>query len=507
MQYAGQEHFFSKVALGVFCGAGALMALAVSVAGVVVPPLVPAMFGGLVYAVICLNRPLVAFCMALFGQVFDQLLLLVPYTGSGQASFVNSLTVPKMMFATLVLVLAARVLLTKDESPLRGIRAHTLFILLAVMMLLGSFPALIYSGINGSFIIPMSRLVNCMALAFATLALIRDFRSITSVFATLLPAFVITSIMGIYEVLTESYVLRELGRPIPEDYEMSLQGEGFRVLGPSGDAVYYAVSLLVALVCALVVMQVTRRRWVLLFCLVSMGLFGIAMLSTASRGAVLGVAALGTVFFLLAKIRYKWWIAGTAVMLCVLGVVFYTVCISVTPIARFTGHSGADEGTTVRLGLWSESMRMAEDSPIVGIGMGQFNDQHINSYFDARSPSRRYLPHNVYLQILAETGFVTLLIYIAILLASCLPLLGTVIRLRKPRERNVGAAILGGVVGLAVFATNTNLRENELVWLLLAMAVIATEVFKETAAIPPDEGRAGPAGPAPVLQGGTNGAH
>jgi len=482
MRYVGQDLFYDRIALGIACLCAAPVVFGVAIVLVVFPPLLPVLFAGLVYAALCLHRPLIGFFLAMVFQVFDQLLILVPYSRSGDASFINSLTVPKLMFGTLVVMLIPRVLFTRDEEPLRGLRSQALFIQLASLFVLTSLPGVVYSGINGAVILSLSRLVNCVALSLAVLALIQSFRSLCGVFATLVPAFVITGMMGTYEVVTQTYILDLLDRPIPEDFEMSALAGQFRVLGPSGDAVYYAVSLLFAITAVLVVIQMSRRKLLLVACLACLGLFTVSMLSTASRGGILGCAALGIVFFGLAKIRHKWMLVGATAAFCVVSLLIYTLTISQLPLARFLGRGGADEGTNNRLGFWTQCIHMVEDSPVLGVGLGQFSQLQINHYFDSRTPQRKYLPHNVYLQIPAESGPLALLIYLGLLAACALPLLGAVVQTRDVQKRNVGAAVLGGVVGLATFASNTNLRDNELVWLMFALSVVAARVCRDTGA-------------------------
>ncbi len=495
MRYVGEQHPVGKIVLVGVCLCASAGLFVAALLSVVAWPVAPVLIAGLIYAALCMHRPLIGFLMALFLQVFDQLLILVPYTGSGGTSILNSLTVPKLMFAALFAVLVSRVLLTKDEAPLRALRRQKLFILLALLFLLGCLPGIVYSGLNAAVMLPFSRLLNCVALAFTAIALIRDFRSVWLVFAILVPAFAITGVMGAYETMTETYILDLLDRPIPEDFELSAEAGQFRVLGPSGDAVYYAVSLCVAIVAVIIVMQLVRNRWALLACLATLGLFALGIVSTASRGALLACGAFGFVFFALATIRHKWTILAATVAACVLGIAVYSVTISHMPLARFMGLAGADEGTANRLGFWSQCLRMIEDSPLIGVGMGQFKDYQVDIYFDARTPQRPYLPHNVYLQVAAETGLPNLVVYLAILLASSVPLFAVILRMPPSPQRNIAVAILGGVAGLAVFATNTNLRDNELMWLLMALACIAGTACRDahqeasaavaTAALPP----------------------
>lgn len=479
MRYVGQDHVFARVALVGVCLCLAVALFGAALASVVAWPLAPVLVAGLVFAALCMHRPLVCFLLALALQVFDQLLILVPATSSGSASLINSITVPKMMFAALFAMLLPRIMLTKDEAPLWALRRQGLFVMLTLLFLLGCLPGLIYAGSDNSAMAPLSRLINCVMMALTAIALIRDYRALVLVFVVLIPSFVVTGVMGAYEVTTETYVLDMLDRPIPEDFAMSAEAGAFRVMGPSGDPVYYAVSLCFAVMAVLVAMQLTRRRWLLVLCLGFLGLFALGIVSTASRGALLALGVFSVVFFGLATVRHKWIIAGTTAGILALGIIFYSVAISSLPLARFMGKGGADEGTTNRLGFWSQCIRMIEDSPLFGVGMGSFPEYHVAVYFDSRTPQRPYLPHNVYLQIPAENGLGNLALYLAILAVSTIPLFVAILRMPPSPQRNVAVSILAGVLGLASFATNTNLRENEMLWLLMALAGVASHVCRE----------------------------
>jgi O-antigen ligase len=85
-----------------------------------------------------------------------------------------------------------------------------------------------------------------------------------------------------------------------------------------------------------------------------------------------------------------------------------------------------DEGGTGRTELWGVAWEMARDNPITGVGLNNFV---VESKEYVRQPGslefveliaeRPRVAHNIYLQLLAETGFVGLALFL-VLLASCL---------------------------------------------------------------------------------------
>ncbi len=464
-------------AIAVALAGAVILAAVLGIVGfsICVPELTVAVAGGIAYMVLCFRRPLWGICLLLFAQLYDQLLLLSPSSGENVKSFVNTLTVPKFMFVILVLMVVVRILLTKSENALRVIRSQALFLLLCAMFGLSWFPGLLNTGINGSTLLYMSRLVNGMALGLLTLALVDDFRSFRMASWALLVGVIGVAIMGLCEAATQTYVLTALrGVHVQDSFLQESQGgEGFRVMGPSGDPSYFSVQLLLGIVVAIIAMLTTRRRLIRFFCLIGIMLFFVASIPTGSRGGILSCALTVGAYFLLADMRHKLRYAVIAGVGCAI-IVGAFVAIDPTALARFTGGGGASTTTRYRLGFIDRAFRMMGEHPVAGIGMGQFPRKQ-EHYFEAAAPRRRQDPSNVYLQIGAETGTISLAIYLAVLGLCCLHPLLRLLRARSALERNVPAAILSGILGLAFMAATANMREYEYGWVLLAFGVMVKD--------------------------------
>jgi tetratricopeptide (TPR) repeat protein len=142
-------------------------------------------------------------------------------------------------------------------------------------------------------------------------------------------------------------------------------------------------------------------------------LLGIVLILTFSRGGLVSVmAALG--FLVLLRVsqnqrlrniftrRNLAVLGGLAVLLAVIGFVVLT-------LGRQAGHQSGDQ---VRLDLWQSASEIIQDSPLTGVGIGQYG-RALRTYRSLEvARDRLSTAHNIYLNSAAESGLVTIFIAI-----------------------------------------------------------------------------------------------
>jgi putative inorganic carbon (hco3(-)) transporter len=195
-----------------------------------------------------------------------------------------------------------------------------------------------------------------------------------------------------------------------------LTGGAFRLYGPEysmiADNNDLGLALNMTLPLFFFLAQTESRRW-------AKRLYGFlfvitipAIFFTYSRGALTGLIAVLTLMFLRSKRR-----------ILIIPVLGFGIVIALlfAPAAwkeRMdpTRPDAVDASARSRLNAWSYSWNLAKDYPITGGGFGTFTDQ----LFDIYAPNTRDIhgPHSVYFQILAEHGFVGLILYLT-LVVSC----------------------------------------------------------------------------------------
>jgi O-antigen ligase len=197
--------------------------------------------------------------------------------------------------------------------------------------------------------------------------------------------------------------------------ETASQADRSRLSGGSGDPNYLAAGIVPALV--LLAGLVRRGRSLAnLGLLVGAGILTLGLAATESRGGL--VAAVVAIVAAFAFFRGR---RPQVVILVALLIGLAAGWFSVYPSAleRFTTF---DEGGTGRTELWGVAWEMARDHPIGGVGLNNFV---LESKDYVRRPGglefveliaeRPRVAHNVYLQLLAETGVVGLALFLALL--------------------------------------------------------------------------------------------
>jgi len=188
-------------------------------------------------------------------------------------------------------------------------------------------------------------------------------------------------------------------------------GFGFRNWGVTGAPGWFqnsgefgiqtTVILPISLYFALAVRPyVSRTTFLALLVLPTTALTG--AIASSSRGALLGMAVLGT--WMLARSRYK--VRG----LVGLGVVLALVWVVLPPEQkqRFS-TAGEDDTSTTRLTYWTNGIKLANEHPVLGIGYKNWMVVYTDRFGGMLEAGRRVeLPHNIFIEALAELGYLGL---------------------------------------------------------------------------------------------------
>jgi hypothetical protein len=437
------------------------------------PPLILVVFGAIGYLLLGIYSPLAGYVLVVWSFIFKPALLLFPASGTRSTGFVNTLTVADFVLLGLLVALACRTLFGKDLAILRAVRSHALFFMLIGALLVSVFPGLLHATSIPWGISNIMRLVNGMLLALFALLVLRTHEDLVRFAWWMMPVFLAATAWGWYEVITGEYILANIGRPISEQTLSTAEAGFHRAIGPTGDPVYYSVVLTFGMAMGLLVFHHAGAFWKRWSGLLIMAMCAGTILTTGARGGLLAAFVLLGVYFFFVRMKHKVLVL-TGISICVIaGMSIYAVTISTLPMGRLAVTGGEkDETTTHRLGLYTQSRKMFADSPLIGVGYGEF-PRHQARYFDWRPPRYTLRPHSVFLQLLAEDGIFAFAIYISILAYGSLNLFALVLRLEDPGARITAVILLGLVLAYALFATNTNLLEDDYVWMSLAFAQVA----------------------------------
>jgi O-antigen ligase len=304
--------------------------------------------------------------------------------------------------------------------------------------------------------------------------------------------------ISLYQVLTGSYGQDFGGFGRVKVAEVISQSRDPRIAGPLGDPNFYGQILVMLVPLALYRLwdeHSPGRKLVAGFALaVILG----AGVFTFSRGGAVALALVVPLAVLHRKIQAKY------ILLVLLAVAPLSLVVPERYVGRLSTLaqlapassegvlSNEDSSFRDRKLLMTVALQMFADHPLLGVGAGNYSEHyaeyadHIGTTVssDEKFGRVRY-PHNLYLQIAAETGLVGLLAFAAIIAA-------TLVSLRSAYRSFTRAGATGSadiVVSLALaitafLATSLFLHGSYIryLWLLVAISAAAGQIARRTAA-------------------------
>jgi probable O-glycosylation ligase (exosortase A-associated) len=240
-----------------------------------------------------------------------------------------------------------------------------------------------------------------------------------------------------------------------------VHGGVYHVKGPEGSFISGDNEMGLALIMTIPLLRylqlTTPNIWLRGALHAAMVLSAIATVGSQSRGALLGLVAMGT--FLWLKSRNK-------IFTALLGGVAIVLVLSVMPqqwydrMATIKSYE-TDRSAMGRINAWKMAFNMAKDRPLGG-GFDSFHDYSFALY--APDPVDVHDSHSIYFEVLGEQGFVGLGIFLMLGLMTWRTASWVIGRARRDREKRwiadlaamtqvslVGYASAGAFLGLAYF--------------------------------------------------------
>lgn len=314
------------------------------------------------------------------------------------------------------------------------------------------------------------QLASYVVFAIAAVQTIKTPNDLRRIYWLLLVGLCATSLYSVYQFASGS-----LGQLYSLSYpsnNASWNGRPPGLLNYANEAAGY-INLLIPM-CSAVTLY-CRGKWIRLCSGLAVLLAGAALVLTQSRGAWLAAGAVGAIIvirFAPALLRLP---AGIATLLVGL-VLAYVVPITSSRVQNIEVNI-----TDSRLALWRAAIRMFQASPVFGVGYGSYESRY-PQYLDLDFFGGAVIQaHNLYLQLLAESGVIGLLSFIALVgVAIWLAVRGHIAahdnesRFAAALYVGVGMALIGvlihGVVDVLFYASA---QFALLFWLLLFIAGIS----------------------------------
>jgi probable O-glycosylation ligase (exosortase A-associated) len=240
-----------------------------------------------------------------------------------------------------------------------------------------------------------------------------------------------------------------------------VHGGAYHVRGPEGSFIGGDNEMGLALIMTIPLLRylqvTTRSVWLRAFLAIAMLLCAVATVGSQSRGALLGLCAMGA--FLWLKSRNK-------IFTALLGAVAVALVLFVMPQQWYDRMSTIqtyenDPSAMGRINAWKMAINMAKDRPLGG-GFDSFKEYTFALY--APHPEDVHDSHSIYFEVLGEHGFVGLGLFLMLGLLTWRSASWVIARARRDREKRwaadlaamvqvslLGYATAGAFLGLAYF--------------------------------------------------------
>jgi O-antigen ligase len=246
-----------------------------------------------------------------------------------------------------------------------------------------------------------------------------------------------------------------------------------RFSGGAGDPNYLAAGLIAAIALAAGLLPSARDPLAKLALVAAVLALAGAMAATESRGGLIAALFAAAAALVLARERR----AETAAF-GIFAIAAVTIFLLLSP-ASWTRITTFDAGGTGRTELWRVALRMASDHPIQGVGIRGF-EHEAKAYvlqpgsltFVKKIAEQPSVAHNVYLQQLAETGIVGLLLLLVVCAACLTASQVAAARFHAGGDRamtTLARATTVAIIGLLAASTFISNGPDKRLWIALAL--------------------------------------
>ena len=256
-----------------------------------------------------------------------------------------------------------------------------------------------------------------------------------------------------------------------------------RVEGLEGDSNYEALTLVTGIPLAVWMVRYETGIWWKRIGAICAGLMAGGVLLSQSRAGLIATVVMGLAAVVVS--RRKMLTFGLLVIALALGVIIAPAGVTNRfHSIKFEGAAtnGDEDSTRAHFELLKAGLAMIESNPLTGVGLGQFRDLAPDYNRELlQVAGRRYIAHNTYIQIAAETGLPVLFLFLA-LVATAITNCQCVRRSTNAPLARMAAAIQVGLIGYSVAAASVTAEYVTTFWILVFLSQNLREVASCSAA-------------------------
>jgi putative inorganic carbon (hco3(-)) transporter len=262
-----------------------------------------------------------------------------------------------------------------------------------------------------------------------------------------------------------------------------VHGGAYHVRGPEGSFIGGDNEMGLALIMTIPLLRylqlTTRSTWLRVFLAAAIVLCAIATVGSQSRGALIGLAAMGVFLWLKSRNKVFTMLTGAIAIAAVLMVMPQQWYDRMASIKDYQ----TDNSALGRLNAWGMAFNMAKARPLGG-GFEAFQEYSFILY--APNPEDPHAAHSIYFEVLGEQGFIGLGIFLVLGLMTWFTASWVIGRTRRDRDKrwaaDLAAMVQVSLVGYASAGAFLGLAYFDFYYTLIALVVLCkTLVVSDTA--------------------------
>lgn len=302
---------------------------------------------------------------------------------------------------------------------------------------------------------------------FLTINLVTDRKRLDTTFIIWPILGLIYAFCGLWEVFHQGFAGAEVRSP--ERWGEAVRTSGYSP-GPNRFGFFLNLCLMIAIP-QLVTTKSLRYKMFLIFSIIMMIL---VLITTMSRGAWASFIASAIVLSFYSRGCRKALITGLIVAVVLL-VAISTTSFLDAAYQRFAGllNPTITKDYIGKPAVWSAAVKMFQDSPIVGVGIGSFRQLS-----PAYGSTILILPHNLYVYILAEFGLIGVAVFLFLMAVFLSEAIKTLKGLTNQNEKILFVGLLAGLLAYLVQGVSISFgfKETEM-WAFFGLIVAAINIF------------------------------
>ncbi|MGE5464936.1 MAG: O-antigen ligase family protein [Syntrophothermus sp.] len=376
---------------------------------------------------------IIGFVAAIASVEFGLLLLVfITYTRFSDIA-VHNYNAPSIAKSFIVILLIGIFIrwVISQEKP-RGLLLPTVLVLAYGLV---GFASLLYAPDQAAVVEALNNYVKDALIAIVVVALLKRPAQFRNVIYTLLIVGAFIGTISVHQYVTGNFTNSYGGFAVAEYMNIIGETNGYRLSGPVGDPNFFSqVMVVLAMLGVERLMHEKRLFWKLMAGWAAAA-STLTVVFTFSRGTTIALAISLIIFFWIYKLK-----PGQLIVIVVLGIAmlafapptYYQRILSIADVLPTSnGEINIRKDRAIQ-GRASENLTawvMVMDRPFMGVGLNNFSYlyQDYTKTLGLAPSAQNRSPHNLYLEVAAETGIVGLLVFLTMIFLA----MRSVLRARK----------------------------------------------------------------------------